>query len=167
MSNASYLISQLDQSISSFENRVDGRVNSVYTATNSVNNTASQIYAGIQKFKEDMMKGEQTQLAHENIMRIDQEIKERFSNHEAIRKTVMGVVRDFDINLVRNSTIQELSEELWITSSRYWLSYAMIAITAWVNNYPDVAKNALAESGSTWQQILQHYYPDTALVPWG
>lgn len=27
--------------------------------------------------------------------------------------------------------------------------------------------NALAESGSTWQQILQHYYPDTALVPWG
>ena len=147
MSNASYLINQLDQSINSFENRVDGRVNSVYTATNSVNNTANQIYAGIQKFKEDMMKGEQTQLAHENIMRIDQEIKERFSNHEAIRKTVMGVVRDFDINLVRNSTIQELSEELWITSSRYWLSYAMIAITAWVNNYPDVAKNALAESG--------------------
>ena len=27
--------------------------------------------------------------------------------------------------------------------------------------------NALAESGSTWQQILQHYYPDTALIPWG
>lgn len=147
MSNASYLINQLDQSINSFENRVDGRVNSVYSATNSVHSTANQIYEGIQRFKEDMMKGEQTQLAHENIMRIDQIIKEQFANHEAIRKTVMGVVRDFDINLVRNSTIQELSEELWITSSRYWLSYAMIAITAWVNNYPDVAKNALAESG--------------------
>ena len=80
-------------------------------------------------------------------MRIDQIIKEQFSNHIAIRRTVMGVVRDFDINLVRNSTIQELSEELWITSSRYWLSYALIAITAWVNNYPEVARNALAESG--------------------
>lgn len=147
MSNANSLINQLDSSINSFENRVDGRVNSVYSATNTVHNTANQIFAGIQKFKEDMMKGEQTQLAHENIMRIDQIIKEQFSNHEAIRKTVMGVVRDFDINLVRNSTIQELSEELWITSSRYWLSYAMIAITAWVNNYPELAKNALAESG--------------------
>lgn len=147
MSNASYLINQLDQSINTFENRVDGRVNSVYNATNNVRSTAIQIYEGIQRFKEDMMKGEQTQLAHENIMRIDQIIKEQFSNHEAIRKTVMGVVRDFDINLVRNSTIQELSEELWITSSRYWLSYAMIAITAWVNNYPQVARNALAESG--------------------
>lgn len=147
MSNASYLINQLDSSINSFENRVDGRVTSVYNATADVHSTANQIFEGIQKFKEDMMKGEQTQLAHENIMRIDQIIKEQFSNHEAIRKTVMGVVRDFDINLVRNSTIQELSEELWITSSRYWLSYAMIAITAWVNNYPEVARNALAESG--------------------
>lgn len=147
MSNASYLINQLDQSINSFEQRVDGRVNSVYSATNNVHATANKIYEGIQRFKEDMMKGEQTQIAHENIMRIDQVIKEQFSNHEAIRKTVMGVVRDFDINLVRNSTIQELSEELWITSSRYWLSYAMIAITAWVNNYPEVARNALAESG--------------------
>lgn len=147
MSNASYLINQLDSTINSFENRVDGRVNSVYNATANVHSTANQIYQGIEKFKTDMMKGEQTQLAHENIMRIDQVIKEQFSNHEAIRKTVMGVVRDFDINLVRNSTIQELSEELWITSSRYWLSYAMIAITAWVNNYPEVARNALAESG--------------------
>ena len=147
MSNASYLINQLDSSINTFENRVDGHVNSVYNSTANVHTTANQIFEGIQKFKDDMMKGEQTQLAHENIMRIDQIIKEQFSNHEAIRKTVMGVVRDFDINLVRNSTIQELSEELWITSSRYWLSYAMIAITAWVNNYPEVARNALAESG--------------------
>lgn len=147
MSNASYAISQLDSSINSFQNRVDGRVNSVYNASNHVHTTTSQIYASIQQFKESMMKGEQTQLAHENIMRIDQEIKEQFSNHETIRKTVMGVVRDFDINLVRNSTIQDLSEELWITSSRYWLSYALIAITAWVNNYPEIANNALAESG--------------------
>ena len=147
MSNASYLINQLDSSINSFENRVDGRVTSVYNATANVHSTANQIYDGIQKFKNDMMRGEQTQLAHENIIRIEQELKERFSNHEAIRKTVMGVVRDFDINLVRNSTIQELSEELWITSSRYWLSYALIAITAWVNNYPEVARNAMSEAG--------------------
>ena len=73
-------------------------------------------------------------------------VKEQFGNYEEIRKTIMGVVRDFDINLVRNDTIEELSEELWITSSRYWLSYALIAVTAWVNNYPEVAKNALSES---------------------
>lgn len=147
MSGASNAISQLDGSINSFQQRLNDPMNNVYNSSVNVNNTTNQIYEKIQQFKTDMMHGEETQLAHENIIRIDQLLKEQFSNHEAIRKTVMGVVRDFDINLVRNSTIQELSEEMWITSSRYWLSYALIAITAWVNDYPEVARNALAETG--------------------
>ena len=147
MSYASQAINSLDQTINSFKSRVDVKVNDVNTSTANIQATTNQIYANIEKFKTEMLHGEEKQIAHENILRIDQIIKEQFSNHIAIRRTVMGVVRDFDINLVRNSTIQELSEELWITSSRYWLSYALIAITAWVNNYPEVAKNALAESG--------------------
>ena len=146
MSNASQAIYSLDQTINSFKSRVDVKVNDVNVSTSNIQATTNQIYANIERFKTDMLHGEEKQIAHENILRIDQIIKEQFSNHIAIRRTVMGVVRDFDINLVRNSTIQELSEELWITSSRYWLSYALIAITAWVNNYPEVAKNALAES---------------------
>lgn len=147
MSSASAAISALNASVNSFESRIEGKVVNVHNASCDVQSTSQQIYAGIEKFKTDMMHGEQTQIAHENIMRIDQILKEQFGSHEAIRKTIIGVVRDFDINLVRNSTIQELSEELWITSSRYWLSYALIAVTAWVNNYPDVARNALAEAG--------------------
>lgn len=147
MSYAQQAITNLDQTIRSFKSRVDVKVSDVSTSTANIQATTNQIYENIERFKNDLMHGEESQIAHENILRIDQIIKEQFSNHIAIRRTVMGVVRDFDINLVRNSTIQELSEELWITSSRYWLSYALIAITAWVNNYPDVAKNALAESG--------------------
>lgn len=147
MSNAMQAINNLDQTINSFKSRVDVKVDNVQVSTSKIQATTDRIYENINKFKTEMTLGEQKQIAHENILRIDQIIKEQFSNHETIRRTVLGVVRDFDINLVRNSTIQELSEELWITSSRYWLSYALIAITAWVNNYPEVAKNALAESG--------------------
>ena len=144
---ASQAINQLDQTINTFKSRLDVKVNNVASSTSNIQATTNDIYRNIENFKKSMYLGETKQLAHENILRIDQIIKEQFGNHNAIRRTVMGVVRDFDINLVRNSTIQELSEELWITSSRYWLSYALIAITAWVNNYPEVAKNALAESG--------------------
>lgn len=147
MYNASGVIDSLSETISTFKSRVDVKVNSVHDSTAKIQATTDRIYENINKFKTDMLHGEEKQIAHENIIRIDQIIKEQFSNHITIRKVVMGIVRDFDINLVRNSTIQELSEELWITSSRYWLSYALMAITAWVNNYPDVAKNALAESG--------------------
>ncbi len=147
MSGANHALRRLNDSVNSFHERVSSPISSVYQSSVNVNNAATQIYEGIEKFRADMMAGEETQLAHENIIRIEQILKEQFSNHEAIRKTVMGVVRDFDINLVRNSTIQELSEEMWLSSSRYWLSYALIAITAWVNDYPEVARNAMSESG--------------------
>lgn len=147
MSEVSYAIQNLNSTINQFESNVDVHVNSIRQSSINVEDATRRIYDQISKFREDMEHGEQSQLAHENIIRIDQIIKEQFSSYDTIRKTVMGVVRDFDINLVRNSTIQELSEELWMTSSRYWLAYALIAITAWVNNYPEVAKSALAECG--------------------
>ena len=146
MSNAQREIQRFNEALGSLQSEVSTQVGYVSGSTQSMQTTVDQIYANIERFKETLMCGEETQLAHENIMRIDQIIKEQFSNHIAIRKTVMGVVRDFDINLARNSTNEELSEELWLTSSRYWLSYALIAITAWVNDYPEQARNALSES---------------------
>ncbi len=147
MSGANNALYRLNESINSFQQRLNAPVDRVYQSSVNINETTTRILNKIEEFQENLVKGEQTQLAHENIIRIDQLMKERFGDYEAIRKTVMGIVRDFDVNLVRNSTITDLSEELWISSSRYWLSYALIAITAWVNDYPEVARNALSESG--------------------
>jgi len=127
------------------ENIISGQVKKVETTTDDIRNTQQKIRDLILKFYESMKAGEEKQLAHENSIRVEQELKEQFGNYDTIRKTVMGVVRDFDINLVRGSTIQEMSEELWITSSRYWLSYALLAITAWVNDYREVADSAVKE----------------------
>lgn len=146
MSGVNSAINNLNNSVESFQSQVDVHVNNVDASTRKVQEAAETVYKRVEQFRSDIMHGEEKQIAHENIMRIDQVIKEQFGNYDAIRKTIIGVVRDFDINLVRNSTIEELSEELWITSSRYWLSYALLAITAWVNNYPEVAKNALSET---------------------
>ena len=146
MARSSYnAVNNLNKTIDSFKSKVDVKIDSVNVSTNNIKQTTDKIYDSISRFKQDMIQNEEIQLAHENILRIDQILKEQFGDYEAIRKTVMGVVRDFDINLVRNSTIQEISEELWITNSRYWLSYALLAITAWINDYEVVAKNALSE----------------------
>lgn len=147
MSNVNSAITTLNGAVETFSSNVNVHVQNVDVSTRKIQETAESVYQRVDKFRTEIMHGEEKQIAHENIMRIDQVIKEQFGNYDAIRKTIIGVVRDFDINLVRNSTIEELSEELWITSSRYWLSYALLAVTAWVNNYPDVAKNALSESG--------------------
>lgn len=145
MASAQYAVDALNQTIDSFKAKLDIKMESVNQSTANMRNTTEKIHDSVGRFKEDMVQNEEKQLAHENILRIDQILKEQFGDHEAIRRTVMGVVRDFDINLVRNSSIQEISEELWITSSRYWLSYALIAITAWINDCREVAVNALSE----------------------
>ena len=146
MAGSSYnAVNRLNETIGSFKSKVDVKINSVNTSTASIQQTTDKIYNSISRFKQDMIQNEEKQIAHENVLRIDQILKEQFGDHEAIRKTVMGIVKDFDINLVRNNTIQEISEELWITSSRYWLSYALMAITAWINDYKEVAANALSE----------------------
>lgn len=145
MQNSKSAIQGLESTIGGFRSSIDTQMDRIYVTTNNIQETTNQIYNSVSEFKQNMIKSEEVQLAHENIIRIDQVLKEQFGDYERIRRTIVGVVRDFDINLVRNKTIKELSEELWLTSSRYWLSYALIAVTAWVNNYPEVASNALSE----------------------
>lgn len=145
------IIDTLNLTIGGFTSKVDAKVTSVNKASAEIRATADRTLGEINKFKTEMIENEQMQSAHENVIRIDQMMREQFSDHDVIRKTVMGVVKDFDINLVRNKTISELSEELWITSSRYWLSYTLIAISAWINDNKTLADNAISESYRTDQ----------------
>lgn len=145
MQSSRSAVNGLESTIGGFRSNIDGQMEQIHVTTSNIQQTTTDIYRSVSEFKQNMIKSEEVQLAHENVIRIDQVLKEQFGDYARIRKTIIGVVRDFDINLVRNKTIQELSEELWLTSSRYWLSYALIALTGWVNNYPEVAANALSE----------------------
>lgn len=145
MSNTQRAVEELNRTINNFASEINVKVDSVSQSSEEVQTTANKLLDRVQQFKTGMIQSEEKQIAHENLIRIDQILKEQFGDHDAIRRTIIGVVRDFDINLVRTSTIKELSEQLWITSSRYWLSYALLAITAWVNDDPGIAKSALAE----------------------
>lgn len=146
MSNAQSVINELNSVINGFTSKVDAKIETIDQQTAITRKTATTALEKIHTFKEQMIADEQMQSAHENILRLDQVIREKFESNIKVRRTVSGVVKDFDINLCRNSTIEELSEELWITSSRYWLSFALIAISAWVNDSRTLADNAVNES---------------------
>ncbi len=149
MSNAQSVINELNSVIGGFTTQVDSKIQTIDQQTELARRTADTALNKIHTFKEQMIADEQMQSAHENILRLDQVIREKFESNIKVRKTVSGVVKDFDINLCRNSTIEELSEELWITSSRYWLSFALIAISAWVNDSKALADNAVNEAVRT------------------
>lgn len=145
MRSSNSALNELDSTITGFQSSISGHLNRIESTTQNIQRTTRHIHDQVESFNRQMVKSEEIQLARENVMRIDQIIKERYKDYDTVRRTTMGIVKDFDINLVRNDTVKDLSERLWLTSSRYWLSYALIAVSAWANDYPEVATSALSE----------------------
>ena len=73
MANSSYnAVNNLNEAIGSFKTKVDVKIDSVNTSTASIKATTDKIYDSVSKFKQNMVQNEEKQLAHENILRIDQ-----------------------------------------------------------------------------------------------
>lgn len=146
MSNSTSLVNQLQKTANSFESTVNEQSAKVKTALKKIDTTVNNVNKQITDLREMIIEGEEKQLAHENVLRIEQQIAEQLKSYQVVRRSVLGVIKDFDINLARGSTIQQLSEELWMSSSRYWLSYAFIAISAWVQENKEICNNAVTEA---------------------
>ena len=146
MADTSSLLSQLDSTASSFKSGVSTQASRVHTALDKIDSTVNNVNKKILSLREMIIEGEEKQLAHENILKIEQQINEQLKSYQVVRRSVIDVVKDMDINLARSSTVSQLSEELWMSSSRYWLSYAFIAISAWVQDNREVCNNAVSEA---------------------
>ena len=130
MANAAQLVSELQSTASGFVQEVSNQSQKVHTALDKIDKTVNGVNKKIVDLRTKIIEGEQEQIAHENILKINQEINSQLAPYQTVRRSVIGVIKDFDINLARNSTIAKLSQELWMSTSRYWLSYAFIGICA-------------------------------------
>ncbi len=146
MASTTSLVSELKSTVETFSKNVHTEAQKVDIALDKIDKTVNNVARKIKDLREMIIQGEEKQLAHENVNRIEQQINEQLKSYEVVRRSVLGVIKDFDINLVRNSTISQLSEELWMSSSRYWLSYAFIAISAWIKDNREICNNAINEA---------------------
>lgn len=76
MANVNGALNQLNNSVGNFESNVNVHVNNVDNSTKKIHTVAQDIYNKVDKFRSDIMHGEEKQIAYENIMRIDQIVKE-------------------------------------------------------------------------------------------
>lgn len=83
------------------------------------------------------------ELAQEQIILLTQRKQQEFDAHQYVRRVMLGVVRDLDPGMVRQRTIRELSEQLWIQCSEFWLSHALVAVAAWIRNDRTACENAV------------------------
>lgn len=86
------------------------------------------------------------QRALTEIVRVRQELEQRFHNQKKVRESMIGILHATDLALIRRNTISTISEELMVATPKYWLAPALVAIAGWISNDMDLAKRALQEA---------------------
>lgn len=92
------------------------------------------------------LKAKELALAETRQVKIRQELENRFGQYGVVRRQATGILQASDIQLVRNETLRSATEELMLSTPRYWLAPALVALAAWLGDKQDLAQRALAEA---------------------
>jgi len=86
------------------------------------------------------------QRAITEIIRVRQELDDKFGTHKLVRENMLGILDASDLSLIHESTISRCTEELMISAPKYWLAPCLIALAAWISNNESLAKRAIVEA---------------------
>lgn len=148
------IISRAD--LSKLEKRMDDlnaatiQINKVMSEIHQeVNETNQGLYELAEQFKSMMIRQEKQaalQQASTELVRVRQEIESNYGNYKVIRETMLGVLQATDLALVKKATISRVTEELMLSTPKYWLAPCLVAIAAWIGNDRELADRAIAEA---------------------
>ena len=86
------------------------------------------------------------QRAITEIIRVRQELEEKFGTHKQVRDSMLGILQANDLALISQDTISKCTEQLMISAPKYWLAPCLIAISGWMANNKSLAERALKEA---------------------
>ncbi len=143
----------LQQSIRAARNDIAGQVDQVGNNVQS----AVRLYKSLQSDL-DSLREQVTSFIHEErlarnmqfaktaIVDVRAERDRKFGQHEAVRRSTIGMLQAMDAGIVTESTLQQAAERRMIDAPRYWLAPAQVALAAWIRDSRAVAERALLEA---------------------
>lgn len=113
---------------------------------NSVETSLGALREEFEAFRKEQAKERAIDRATTEIVRVRQELEQKFSNYSVVRETMLGVLQATDLALVKKDTISRVSEELMLSTPEYWLAPCLVAVAAWIGNDRDLATRAISEA---------------------
>lgn len=135
--NLSTIYEQLE-SLDSQISLVDGNVKTVYSEL-------STLAREFQEYVQAQTRQNKKQVAHTELIRVRQELDKKYGHYDTVRRMTTGILQADDLGVVRKETISTSTEEVMITTPGYWLAPCLVALSAWINDKPDLAEIALRE----------------------
>ena len=125
---------------------VSGQVDTVGRDLSQTRSELARLEQAFADFVDADLKAKELALAETRQVKIRQEIETLFGQNAVVRRQATGILQASDIQLVRKETLRGATEELMISTPRYWLAPALVALAAWLDDNRDLAGRALAEA---------------------
>lgn len=125
---------------------VSVRVNNVDRKMNTVSSELEALTSEFREFVNESKRIANLADAKQNIVMLEQELEKEFGNYDTVRKHTVGILQAADISVVKKETIENATEELMLSTPRYWLAPALIALSAWLSDNKELADKALKEA---------------------
>ena len=113
---------------------IDSSVDQVNDNVKVVNDEIGKLAQDFHDFVKDWMKDSRLQRAETRLIKIRQELETKYGHYAEIRRTASGILQANDLGIVKKDTISTATEELMLSSPRYWLAPCLIALAAWIND---------------------------------
>jgi len=128
-------------------------VGDINTNVNVVDNKVNEVTASV-KTIEDEIRNFMVEIrgstivanAKQSIMMSQDELNKEYGHYDNVRRKINGLFQAADINAIRKSTIEGISEQVIIDTPNYWLAPALVSLCAWLTNNKDLANRALKEA---------------------
>ncbi len=115
-----------------------------------VDQRVAQVDAELQALQREVVEMVETmnkqfalQRAVTEIIRVRQEVEQRFGHHQQVRDAMLGILQAVDSGIVSQESIGRVSEELMINTPEYWLAPCVVALAYWIQNDKAMAYKAL------------------------
>lgn len=146
LNNVARQLSRQIEGVGSMVTAVGNEVNAVSAKVNVVDNELADLKQRFEAMVEEQRKTAILQKAATELIRVRQELEQKYSNYEVVRNTMIGVLQATDLALVKQTTISRVSEELMLSTPKYWLAPCLVAVAAWIGNDKDLAERAIKEA---------------------
>lgn len=127
-------------------NQVKDNVEDMNKVVSKTANKLDELSKAFDEYVKDAKRAEALAQATTELVRVRQEIEKKFGGYSQVRHAMLGVLQATDLALVKKTTISNISEELMISTPKYWLAPCLIAVAAWINNDRDLAERAIKET---------------------
>ena len=139
-------IEEQNERIQAVVNELNGVVERMEHSVDDLNRGLLQLSNDFKAMMMEQQRAANLQQAMTELVRVRQELDQKFGNYRVVRETMLGVLQASDLALVKKTTISKVSEEIMLSTPEYWLAPCLVAVAAWIGNDRDLAQRAIAEA---------------------